>query len=236
MRLLIASDGSELKHYDYDAFGVIISQGASPVENNYLYAGEQWDSDLEMYFLRARYYDAKEGRFWTMDSYEGMNDQPQSLHKYLYAELDPVNLSDPSGLMAGSVVEPLMVVGIRVVHFAVRVWPVVKGGLMVWDGIIISRILYKSFTGQEVSNAEWAQLGIATAGIVGGAPGAKLLAKLGLQRLIEIPINASIRTFEGAKLAVGQIVKLKEITKMRIPGTNRIKAGGFVVEGGSSSH
>ena len=71
VRLMIAEDGTEARHYDYDAFGVIISAGGSDVENSYLYAGEQWDSDLGMYFLRARYYDAKEGRFWTMDVYEG---------------------------------------------------------------------------------------------------------------------------------------------------------------------
>lgn len=37
------------------------------------------------------------GRFWTMDSYEGDNEDPLSLHKYLYAQDDPVMMVDPSG-------------------------------------------------------------------------------------------------------------------------------------------
>jgi hypothetical protein len=40
--------------YDYDAFGNLIHQtGSTP--NNYLFAGEQFDPDLGMHFLRARY-------------------------------------------------------------------------------------------------------------------------------------------------------------------------------------
>jgi hypothetical protein len=39
------------------------------------------------------------GRFWTMDDFEGKSGDPQSLHKYLYADCDPVNKADPSGYM-----------------------------------------------------------------------------------------------------------------------------------------
>jgi hypothetical protein len=38
------------------------------------------------------------GRFWTMDSYEGDNQDPNSLHKYLYCHGDAVNYKDPTGL------------------------------------------------------------------------------------------------------------------------------------------
>jgi len=37
------------------------------------------------------------GRFWSMDTYEGRNQDPASLHKYLYCGNNPANLSDPSG-------------------------------------------------------------------------------------------------------------------------------------------
>jgi len=67
--------------------------------NHYLYCGEQYDSDLGMYFLRARYMEPDRGRFWTMDSYEGRGHDPVTLHKYLYANADPVNGIDPSGNM-----------------------------------------------------------------------------------------------------------------------------------------
>jgi hypothetical protein len=40
--------------YDYDAFGNLIhSTGTTP--NNYLFAGEQFDPDLNLYYNRARY-------------------------------------------------------------------------------------------------------------------------------------------------------------------------------------
>jgi RHS repeat-associated protein len=82
--------------YDYDAFGNLISStGSTP--NNYLFAGEQFDPALGIYYNRARYYDQRQGRFWSMDTWEGAPKEPSSLHKYLYAGADPVNAVDPSG-------------------------------------------------------------------------------------------------------------------------------------------
>ena len=63
----------------------------------YLYTGEQIDPDLGMYYLRARYYQPATGRFWSMDSFEGSQKHPQSLHKYLYCHGNPINGTDPSG-------------------------------------------------------------------------------------------------------------------------------------------
>jgi len=37
------------------------------------------------------------GRFWSMDTDEGANTDPLSLHKYLYSEANPVDGVDPSG-------------------------------------------------------------------------------------------------------------------------------------------
>jgi RHS repeat-associated protein len=77
----------------YDNNGnTIESQGRT-----YRYAGEQWDADLGLYYNRARYLDVDRGRFWTSDSFEGEIEDPLSLHKYLYAGLDPINKIDPSG-------------------------------------------------------------------------------------------------------------------------------------------
>ena len=82
--------------YEYDAFGnKINSTGSTP--NNYLYRGEQWDSDLGLYYLRARYYNPLTGRFLSRDPNEGNIKIPATLHKYLYASGDPVNRIDPSG-------------------------------------------------------------------------------------------------------------------------------------------
>ena len=64
---------------------------------NYLYRGEQYDSDLGLYYLRARYYNPLTGRFMSRDPYDGFIGIPVTLHKYLYAGSDPVNHVDPRG-------------------------------------------------------------------------------------------------------------------------------------------
>jgi RHS repeat-associated protein len=48
----------------------------------------------------ARYLNPDIGRFQTLDSYEGAQNDPLSLHKYLYGGDDPVNNVDPSGHMS----------------------------------------------------------------------------------------------------------------------------------------
>jgi RHS repeat-associated protein len=96
VRFLTSSTGVITDTYDYDAFGnVISSTGTTP--NNYLFAGEQFDPALGIYYNRARYYDQRQGRFWSMDSADGDRYSPASLHKYLYANADPANNIDPSG-------------------------------------------------------------------------------------------------------------------------------------------
>ena len=82
--------------YDYDAFGKLInSAGSTP--NAYLYAGEQSDQNEEIYYLRARYYKPMSGRFISLDPHYGRIFDPVTLHRYLYANSDPVNKIDPSG-------------------------------------------------------------------------------------------------------------------------------------------
>ena len=83
-------------NYNYDAFGNLLSS-PGPTPNNYLYRGEQFDSDLGLYYLRARYYNPQTGRFLSRDPEEGVPTDPKTLHKYLYAGGDPVNLKDPTG-------------------------------------------------------------------------------------------------------------------------------------------
>ncbi|MGA9672319.1 MAG: RHS repeat-associated core domain-containing protein, partial [Terracidiphilus sp.] len=61
------------------------------------YRGEQFDSDLGLYYLRARYYNPATGRFLSRDPEGGKAKDPVSLHKYLYANGDPVNGWDPTG-------------------------------------------------------------------------------------------------------------------------------------------
>ena len=70
VRQLTDATGAVTDTWDYDAFGNIISRTGT-TENAYLYRGEQYDTDLGMYSLRARFYNPNTGRFWNQDSYEG---------------------------------------------------------------------------------------------------------------------------------------------------------------------
>jgi RHS repeat-associated protein len=69
--------------------------GTTP--NEFLYRGEQFDPDLGLYYLRARYYNPLTGRFMSRDVNEGNIRIPATLHKYLYTGGDPVNRIDPLG-------------------------------------------------------------------------------------------------------------------------------------------
>ena len=103
VRQLTNTSGAITDTYEYDAFGNLLNKtGTTP--NNYLYRGEQYDSDLGLYYLRTRYYNPLTGRFMSRDPNEdklydanGNPIDPQVLHKYLYANGDPVNGIDPTG-------------------------------------------------------------------------------------------------------------------------------------------
>lgn len=85
-----------LTTYSYDAFGNRLRlTGTTP--NIYRFGGEQWDPDLNLYYNRARYLNTSTGRFLTVDSNQGDDEDPLSLHKYLYASADPENVVDPTG-------------------------------------------------------------------------------------------------------------------------------------------
>ena len=95
-RGLTDTSGSLTDSYDYDAFGNEIKSFGTSV-NDYRYTGEQYDVELDQYYLRARQYDQVSGRFTQMDSWMGNTDEPVTLHKYAYGNMDPANTVDPTG-------------------------------------------------------------------------------------------------------------------------------------------
>ncbi|MCB1599959.1 MAG: hypothetical protein KDI66_08055 [Xanthomonadales bacterium] len=60
-------------------------------------------------YLRARYMDARVGRFLGMDGFGGNGADPMSLHKYTYVHANPVMGIDPSGMI--TLKEAMIVVG-----------------------------------------------------------------------------------------------------------------------------
>ena len=107
-RQLIDNNENIINEYSYDAYGVMLggnpSQGSSPA-TNLLYTGEHFDTNMQMYNLRSRWYNQNTGRFNRMDTFAGNNSAPQSLHKYLYAHCDPINNLDPSGKFIGGMTD-----------------------------------------------------------------------------------------------------------------------------------
>jgi RHS repeat-associated protein len=109
--LLNYTTGALVERYEYDVFGkatVHTSAGAdgewmtdddvtsstSSVGNPYMFTGRRYDSEIDKYYYRARYYDADTGRFLSPDPigyYDSMN-------LYQYVINNPLNWIDPWGL------------------------------------------------------------------------------------------------------------------------------------------
>jgi len=96
-RFLTDGSGTVANTFTYDAYGNLIASNTT-AQTVFLYCGQQFDSALGSYYLRARLMNPNTGRFLTMDSYQGRNKDPLSLHKYLYGADNPANKIDPWGL------------------------------------------------------------------------------------------------------------------------------------------
>lgn len=96
VRFLTNSPGAITDTYTYDAFGMQIAHtGTTP--NAFQYSGEWLDSNLGLYYLRARYLNQATGRFWARDPIEGKRCCGLSWNPYIYVKQNPVNAVDPTG-------------------------------------------------------------------------------------------------------------------------------------------
>jgi len=71
-----------------------VTSSTSSVGNPYMFTGRRYDSQIDKYYYRARYYDADTGRFLSPDPigyYDSMN-------LYQYVTNNPLNWIDPWGL------------------------------------------------------------------------------------------------------------------------------------------
>ncbi len=99
VRFLTNTSGVVTDQYTYDAFGnLITSSGTTP--NSYRFASEHLDTNLGLYYLRARYYNASTGRFWNRDSAAINPNNPRELNRYVYTADNPANATDPSGYVS----------------------------------------------------------------------------------------------------------------------------------------
>ncbi|WP_185906572.1 choice-of-anchor A family protein [Teredinibacter haidensis] len=135
VRTLSDSAGSISDAYDYEAFGEVLNR-TGVTKNSYMFAGEQFDSSLNQYYLRARYYDQGIGRFTSMDTWMGNNHDPITLHKYLYANADPANNIDPTGKFSiGSVMSAVNVSStLAVASAGLSGYSIGSGGVAIYEG------------------------------------------------------------------------------------------------------
>ncbi len=100
-----ASDGTTREQYDYDAFGYPYFYSASGVKlgstaqfgNRFLFTGREWLKDLRVYDYRNRIYQPELGRFLQPDPIQF---RAGDYNLYRYCHNDPVNRSDPTGLIS----------------------------------------------------------------------------------------------------------------------------------------
>ena len=83
--------------YAYSPWGEIRTQTES-VTNPIKYAGEYYDDELDMLYLRARYYDPQIGRFISLDAERGSIQNPMDMNRYVYCRNNPIKYVDPTGM------------------------------------------------------------------------------------------------------------------------------------------
>ncbi len=95
VRELADSTGKATLRKSYDPYGQTLSSTGSD-SSNFDFAGEYKDPSA-LFYLRARYYTGKRGRFIQKDTWNGDYSNPQTLDAWAYSLSNPVNHTDPSG-------------------------------------------------------------------------------------------------------------------------------------------
>ncbi len=119
-----------MESYSYSSFGDIKRQG-DKVKNTYTFTGREFDEEIDLYYYRARYYDAETGRFISFDpilrvanvlptdeqtqiipfsSPELILGKTGLLNPYIYVINNPLSAIDPSGLELLSLQEGIAIV------------------------------------------------------------------------------------------------------------------------------
>ncbi len=102
-RITTDSIGKVISRRDFMPFGEEITRanyGSDSVRNKF--TGYERDDESDQDFAEARYYNYKVGRFNSVDPLMASADinSPQTLNRYTYVMNNPLNLTDPTGMLA----------------------------------------------------------------------------------------------------------------------------------------
>jgi RHS repeat-associated protein len=97
IRQIVDNTGNLLNQITYDSYGNITNQTNPSVTFRFGYTGREWDGETGQYYYRARYYDARVGRFLSTDPI-GFTAGDANLYRYVGNS--PTNATDPSGLLS----------------------------------------------------------------------------------------------------------------------------------------
>ncbi len=205
---IYTTDGTLVARYVYDAWGnhKIYDVNGNEVTksmsdhigniNPIRYRGYYYDSETELYYLEARYYDPDTGRFISQDSIDFIvSEHLTGLNLYAYCNNNPVMYSDPSGCFA--ITTFLITVGIGAL-----IGGAISGGFAVADQV--------KQNGWDANAWDWKQIGLSTLGGIvaggissvplGGWAGALAFGALG--SLAGGMISGSVDSVESAIVAM----------------------------------
>jgi RHS repeat-associated protein len=104
-RIMTQANGTVCFDSEYFPYGQELNHTntcntANATTTTYRFTGYERDGETGLDYAFARYYNSRLGRFMSGDPLDGDTSDPQSLNRYPYARNNPINLVDPSGLVA----------------------------------------------------------------------------------------------------------------------------------------
>ena len=111
---VVSGTGDLVTGYSYDPFGNM-AKGGPEAGNVFGYNGEAYNAVANIWYLRARYYDAGTGRFISEDDYMGNSVEPLSRNRYIYGQNNPVSYEDPGGRFIGYALKTAVKMAVTVV-------------------------------------------------------------------------------------------------------------------------
>ncbi|MBI4208931.1 MAG: RHS repeat-associated core domain-containing protein [Deltaproteobacteria bacterium] len=105
-RVVTNGSGAEQARYSYYPYGEILAPHPNPLplgerakgegDLSYLFTGQKFDTEINLYYYGARYYDPKVGKFTSADPIV-QHFLPCDLNSYAYVWNNPLTVIDPSG-------------------------------------------------------------------------------------------------------------------------------------------